>query len=130
MKTVLTSLILINLLVCGAIYITPNIMYSTGADQLNYIFANLKENQGIAIDESRLGHMQVLDNKHGLTGKKALNYTLLQIGGIRYAPGHYLGLFLLLLNTACLFTLRFRKHKGVQQAGPAYPPQGVGSADP
>ena len=24
----------------------------------------------------------------------------------------------------------FRKQKGVQQAGPAYPPQGVGSADP
>ena len=24
----------------------------------------------------------------------------------------------------------FRKHKGVQQSGPAYPPQGVGSADP
>ena len=130
MKTVLTSLILINLLVCGAIYITPNIMYSTGADQLNYIFANLKENQGIAIDESRLGQMQELDNKHGLTGKKALNYTLLQIGGIRYAPGHYLGLCLLLLNTVFLFTLRLRKRKCVQQAGPGYPPQGVGSPDP
>ena len=130
MKTVLTSLILINLLVCGAIYITPNIMYSTGTDQLDHIFDNLKENQRIAIDESRLSQMQGLDNKHGLTGKMALNNTLLQIGGIRYAPGHYLGLYFLLLNTVFLFTLRLRKQKGVQQSGPAYPPQGVGSADP
>ena len=105
-------------------------MYSVGTDQLDHLFDNLKENQGIAIDETRLDEMPGLNNSHGLTGKKALYYTLLQAGGIRYAPGHYLGVWLLLANTIFLCVLRFRKEKRVQQAGPGYPPQGVGSPDP
>ena len=130
MKPILTALILINLMICGFIYLTPNIMYSVGTDQLDHIFENLQNNQGFTIDENRLEQMRGLDNPHGLTGKKALQYTIMQASGIRYAPGHYLGLWLLLANTIVLCVLRFRKEKSVQQAGPAYPPQGVGSADP
>ena len=130
MKPILTALILINLMLCGFIYLTPNIMYSVGTDQLDHIFDNLQNNQGFTIDENRLEQMSGLNNKHGLTGKKALQYTIIQVAGIRYAPGHYLGLWLLLANTIVLCVLRFRKEKSVQQAGPAYPPQGVGSADP
>ena len=130
MKPILTALILINLMLCGFIYLTPNIMYSVGTDQLDHIFENLQNNQGFTIDEKRLEQMRGLENPHGLTGKKALQYTIMQVSGIRYAPGHYLGLWLLLANTIVLCVLRFRKEKSVQQAGPAYPPQGVGSADP
>ena len=130
MKTIMTALILINLLACGFMFINPNIMYSVGTDQLDHIFDNLQHNQGISIDESRLEQMRGLENKYGLTGKKALQYTIMQVSGIRYAPGHYLGLWLLLSNTIFLYVLRFRNEKSVQQGGPGYPPQGVGSPDP
>ena len=105
-------------------------MYSVGTDQLDHIFDNLQNNQGFTIDEKRLEQMRGLENPHGLTGKKALQYTIIQVSGIRYAPGHYLGLWLLLANTIFLCVLRFRKERSVQQGGPGYPPQGVGSPDP
>jgi hypothetical protein len=129
MKTILTSLILINLLVCEFIYMTPNNMYSVGEDQLDHIFDNLRDSQGVVIDESRLDQMSGLENKYGLTGKKALHYTLLQTGGMRYALGHRFGLILILANTAFLGALRFRKDKNIQQSVAEYSPRGVGSRD-
>ena len=120
MKFILSTLILINLLACGFIMFTPKIMYSVGDNQLDYIFDNLKKNQGITIDENRLEQMRGLENKHGLTGKKALNYRILQLGGDTVGAGRELGFTMLLVNTALLVALRFRKEKGVQQ--PLSPP--------
>jgi hypothetical protein len=130
MKFILSTLIVINLLACGFIYMTPKILYSVGEDQLGHIFENLKDNQGISIDEGRLDQMRGLENEYGLTGKKALHFQLLQTGRHVYGNTPGLALILILVNTTFLGILRFRKDKGVQQAGPGYPPQGVGSPEP
>ena len=129
MKFILSALIVINLLACGFIFMTPNIMYSVGYDQVDHVFDNLKDNQGITIDEYRLEQMRGLENRHGLTGKEALNYRLLQIGGDTLGAGRGLGLTMLLVNTVLLGVLRFRREKGVQQGVAGYPPQGVGSPE-
>ena len=108
---------------------TPNIMYSVGYDQVDHVFDNLKDNQGITIDENRLEQMRGLENRHGLTGKEALNYRLLQIGGDTLGAGRGLGLTMLLVNTALLAVLRFRKENDVQQGVPPYVAQGAPSGE-
>ena len=129
MKIILSTLIVINLLACGFIYMTPKIMYSVGDDQVDHVFDNLKENQGVSIDEARLTQMRGLENKYGLTGKKALHYRLLQIGGDTLGAGRELGLTMLLVNTVLLAALRFRKEKRVQQGVPPYVAQGAPSGE-
>lgn len=126
MKFILSTFITINLLACGFILMTPNIMYSVGYDQVNHVFDNLKDNQGITIDEKQLEQMRGLENRHGLTGKEALNYRLLQIGGDTLGAGRELGLTMLLVNTVLLVALRFRKEKGVPPYTAQSAPSGEG----
>ena len=117
---------MINLLACGLIYITPIIMQSAYEDVLRHKLEDLANQQVITIDTKRLDELPILQNEH-LKGMKSLAHYLHKPPGTRNLS---LGLIMLLINTAFLAVLSFRKENTVQQAGPAYPPQGVGSADP
>ena len=75
-----------------------------------------------------IGRMPLLVIYPGLVG-------MIRIGDFRYIPlvSLWIGMHLFLSLAPAWIVVRIlkrRKQKRAEQAGPAYPPQGVGSADP